>query len=92
VCPTEPLSVRRTGCVGSNEWSVGRPRNAQVFADLAGEKVIDLGMTRNGRGLSVSAMDNDSVVAAFAKDHAAIRFEVPQQLSPLHELTTRTPE
>ena len=42
-------------------------RNVEVFADLCGEKVVDLAMTRNRARFASKPVDVDRVTATFAE-------------------------
>ena len=56
----------------------------EVFADLAGEEVVDLAVSRNSRGLALRPIDLDGVFAALSMKRAAVLLEVFDQISPLH--------
>src|SRR4051812_14915628 len=62
--------------------------DAQVAANLAREKVVDLGVARKGGGLVVRWIPVDRVVRTLAPQYATVRAQVPQEVAPLHEAST----
>ena len=63
----------------------------EIAADLSGEKVVDLSVTRNCGGAAGGAVHVDSMFAAFSKELAAMPLEVPDQIIALHAEAERSP-
>lgn len=49
-----------------------RERNLELFADLAGEELIDFAMARNCRGLASGTIDVNRVPTTFAEQLTAL--------------------
>src|SRR3990172_9241301 len=73
--PWTPASCRSryTRCVLLPFPLASRFRNPEVTTDLAGQKVIDLAMPRDGRGLSRAAVHIDGVMPTFPEQLTAMR-------------------
>lgn len=62
-----------------------RWRYAEVFADLLGEVVVDLGVSRN-TGCSAGGADEDGMIATFPEQAAAVLLQDVNQRPTLHAL------
>ena len=62
-----------------------RWRNTEVFADLLGEVVVDLGVSGNA-GCSAGGADEDGMIATFPEQAAAVLLQVVDQRASLHAL------
>src|SRR6267378_4734660 len=58
--------------------------NLEITADLSGEKVVDLSMTRNRRSTARCAVHVKSVLTALSKELTTMLFQVPNKVIALH--------
>jgi hypothetical protein len=65
-----------------------RRRDAEVFADLLGEPVVDLGGSGNAGG-STGGADEDGMIATLAEQPAAVLLQMVDQRAPFHALIFR---
>src|SRR5436309_1457269 len=61
-----------------------RPWNVQVFANLPGGEFQYLVVARHRRNFSLRAIHVDGMVAALAQKLAAMTFQMPDEVPPLH--------
>lgn len=61
-----------------------RTRNAEISADFLGEILVDFGVSGNCGCLSGSAVHVNRVVGSLSQQFAAVVFEMPDELAPLH--------
>ncbi len=56
----------------------------KIAADLSGEKIVDLSMSRNGGGLLHRPIHEHGVIAPFAEQFAPMRFEMADEVTAFH--------
>lgn len=60
---------------------------SEVSANLPGEVIVDLGVTRHAGSLAGRTIDLDGLVAALSKQLATVRFEMADGRAPFHAPT-----
>jgi hypothetical protein len=66
-----------------------RAGDFQILTDLAGEKLVDLPVPRDRGALPSDSVDEDGVAASLAKQLAAMAFEMPDEVDPLHAVSLK---
>ena len=61
-----------------------RKRSVQVFADFLYEKVVDLAVSGDGRGLLLAAVYEYGVLSAFSKQLTPVLFQMADQVFAVH--------
>ena len=62
----------------------------QISTNLSGEEFVNLSMPGHGCRLLRGAVDVHGMVAAFAQEFAAMRFQVPDEVFALHAADSST--
>src|SRR5215207_2284273 len=71
-----------------NGRSLDSRRDFQVAADLEGQEILDLGVTGHRRDLTVGPIHEDRMPATFAKQFAAVRLKVSNELAALQPVAS----
>ena len=79
---------RGSGWAGRARASL-RLGDLEVATDLAGKEVVDLPVSRDRRGLAGGPVHEDRVSCTLPEQPAAVRFEVEDELGPLHAVMRR---
>lgn len=65
-------------------WSRSGERDFQSFADAFGEKIADLGVTRDGLDEAVGGIEPDGMPPSFAFQDAALFLQMADEVAALH--------
>lgn len=76
------MRARSDSTSTSNQLVAGR--NPQVHTNLSCELFLDLAVTRNSGGRTVRRVAINGMLATFAHEVTAVRFDVPDEVGSFH--------